>query len=478
MTKKETIRKLVFAVLDGEMDGPDPRECTGTFSDWLTDNGHCDGPKPSNRRYVRFAVQDWREAQEESRGILNDLSTRVHYDEESDAYRFWPPGHRRAFAISGDNIREMKRQYSNPPMGEGLSINQLCQAWGLSRDDFVFIKRELHWTHDQDEFTDEEHESRTSQEMLRDRVMRSRGQLHRDAARRDLKQAKEDAAKWRAFAETVLDDLREAWGDPCDVPRCRPRGRELAVFSPADLHIGKLGIHGYTPEAAHDAVMRTTVALAEDVLARGCDAAQLVLGNDWMHIDTPGKTTTRGTPQDSAPLRDCIRASVRTSRAVVEHLRRSFGGVTVRVVPSNHDQHASFWLVEVLAAYYAGCEDVDVIETTAERQYQRFGRNLLGFEHGDGAKESELPLLMAREAKTDWSQTDWRYWHTGHLHHLKEVDRGVVICQAPSLSGHDRWHDKKGYVTAERANVAYVYDQEAGQVARLLRRYAAETQAA
>ena len=214
LSKREHIRELVFAALD-EGTLPNPRASAQDYARHLIDAGETDCPQPSAARYVRMSVQDYDEAPEEDApSILSDIQHRSSHDEENDVYSFWPPGNRRPFQIAGSDLRQMKRQYSNPPMGEGLTINALCQAWGLPRDVFKFIARERGWTHDQDEFTSEEHAGQTTAELLRDREMRSRGELHRAAAKQQHAQVKADAAKWRAFHDSILDEVRSSLSAP------------------------------------------------------------------------------------------------------------------------------------------------------------------------------------------------------------------------------------------------------------------------
>lgn len=478
--KKEVIRDHVFAACEawrnrdpGEW--PDPRNSAADFARYLIAEGLTGCPLPSASRYVRFALQDWHESiTAETPSIIGNVERRYSHDEENDLYSFWPPGQRRPFAISGEDIRAMKRQYSNPPMGEGLTVNQLCQAWGLSRDLFVFIKRELGWTHDQDEFTAEEHASQTAQEMLRDREMRSRGELHRAAAKAQHERVKADAAKWRRFHDSILEEVRDSLAAPIrlgELALPSDGSNRLAIISPSDLHIGKLDIND-RPADTYNAVIETTREIAAMASDAGARRAVLLLGNDWGHVDTPARTTTRGTPQDSQSLRRVVRESVVTARDLVLEVVRWFDEVELRVVPSNHSKTGDLWMVEVLAAMFSDHHGIVAHMDTSERQYMRHGCSLIGFEHGDGAKEADLGAIMAREMPQDWGQTTYRYWHIGHMHHLRERDvGGAVVCMAPSLSTTDRWHDKNGYLLSQRANVGYLYDEYDGQIARYVRNY-------
>ena len=55
------------------------------------------------------------------------------------------------------------------------------------------------------------------------------------------------------------------------------------------------------------------------------------------------------------------------------------------------------------------------------RKYFKYHNNLIGTTHGDGAKENDLPLLMAHEAKEDWAVVNHRYFYTHHIHHKSRL---------------------------------------------------------
>jgi len=185
-------------------------------------------------------------------------------------------------------------------------------------------------------------------------------------------------------------------------------------------------------------------------------------------VDKGDGATTRGTPQDVDGLpQDTIGAGYDLLVDLIDRVRQ-FGEVEVMVVPDNHAEWSEYHTMHGLRLGYRNVSDVRVRCETDPRQYIRYGKCLIGLEHGDGAKDTKLPMIMAKERPEDWGETRWRFFLTGHLHHLAEKDRGVVIMQAPSLSGDDRWHDKQGYVTADRGNVAYLFDRELGHTDRML----------
>lgn len=464
MTKKEIVFKYVEAELS-DVNAPGSIDSALEYARGLIEEGRVEGPEQSVARYVREAIQDLAEdpGEEAGKGRFGRVASLVVYVESEDVYRCYKPG--APFEVSGEDYREMRRDYVNPPAGNGMTVNGVCKKWGIARPDFEFLKTEAGWTHDTDEFTTQEHATKTVREMMNDREMRSRRRLEVEWMREQQKRDAADADRWRAFSRSTLEELKAAVAEPVPYnPSGDVRsGEELFVFSPSDLHLGKLGVDGYNLEVAYARVWECADYFFTEARERGINDALIVLGNDWGHIDNPHSQTTRGTPQDSAPYREVVRWSAQVARGLVEYFAKEFDRTKVVVVPSNHSKAGDFWLEELLSACFPG----RVLEA-GERTYFTWGQNLVGLEHGDGAKDADLPMIMAKEKPQQWASTKYRYWLTGHLHHLREIDRGVIICQAPSLSGADRWHDKNGYVLADKLGVAYIFDKQLGQTQRWL----------
>jgi hypothetical protein len=141
---------------------------------------------------------------------------------------------------------------------------------------------------------------------------------------------------------------------------------------------------------------------------------------------------------------------------------------------SNHDYQSGFHLAHALKAWFRNTKDVSVDAGVAHRKYYKYGSNLIGLEHGDGAKMDNLPLLMAQERADLWAATKYRYWYLHHLHHkVKHKWRdskdfiGVTVEYLRSPSSSDSWHSRKGFTGSPKAVEAFVHEFDKGQVARL-----------
>jgi hypothetical protein len=287
----------------------------------------------------------------------------------------------------------------------------------------------------------------------------------------------------RRLAEEKIGDLltgmleRFKQAAPVRQPVAYPqRGEGMFELSLMDLHLGKLswapetGRH-YDPETAE----KMFWAALEDLLgkASGCRPEKIlfVAGNDYFNTDVMGRTTTAGTPQDDGLTwkQGFIRGRDLLVRAI-ERLRE-VAPVHVTCVNGNHDTARVFYLGEVLSAWFGRTPDVTVDNAPTQRKYVHYGRNLIGFTHGNNERHPNLPLLMASEQPQAWANSQHREWHLGHWHIKRhkmflpvEDQQGVLVRIVPSLCPADSWHSSMGY-SGRLAAEAYFWHPKDGCVA-------------
>jgi len=258
------------------------------------------------------------------------------------------------------------------------------------------------------------------------------------------------------------------------------KGNHLLVVNPADIHIGKLAValetgEDYDTDIAVSRVLEGIEGILSKSAGFDIDRILFCIGNDIMHIDNVYNTTTAGTPQDAdGKWWQHYEIALDLYVRCVEMLRQ-VAPVDVVHSMSNHDYQSGFHLAHSLKAWFRNAKDVDFDISVAHRKYYTYGKNLIGLEHGDGAKMMNLPLTMANERPLEWSQTSHRYWYLHHLHHKvknKWLDGkdyiGVTVEYMRSPSGTDSWHARKGYVGTPKAVEGFIHAKESGQVARLV----------
>ena len=254
----------------------------------------------------------------------------------------------------------------------------------------------------------------------------------------------------------------------------------LLVINPADIHIGKYANHietgdGYNVEIACERVLEGLQGLIDKSKGFEVDRVLFCIGNDVLHIDNVYNTTTAGTNQDvDGKWWEHFEIALALYVKCVEILRE-IAPVDVIHSMSNHDYQSGFHLAHALKSWFRLDDEVTFDISVAHRKYYKYGKNLIGLEHGDGAKMANLPLTMAQERPLLWSETTHRYWYLHHLHHKvkhKWLDAkdfiGVTVEYMRSPSGTDSWHSRKGYVGVPRAIESFLHQKDSGQVARLV----------
>jgi hypothetical protein len=276
------------------------------------------------------------------------------------------------------------------------------------------------------------------------------------------------------FANNLLEDLKNIDNKPYTLKRTKA-SKELSyllVIDPADIHIGKLCDSfetgsDYNSQIAVKRVKEGVQGIIDKVKGFKIDKIMFIGGNDILHIDTPKRTTTSGTAQDTDGM--WYSNFLIAKQLYVDILNKLVDIADVHFVynPSNHDYMTGFFLSDVIKTYFKDCKNITFDTSIAHRKYFVYHDNLIGTTHGDGAKNTDLGPLMANESK-DWSSCKHRYIYTHHVHHKNAKDFiGVTIESLRSPSGTDSWHDRNGYTGVPKAIEAFLHCKSNGQIARI-----------
>jgi hypothetical protein len=272
--------------------------------------------------------------------------------------------------------------------------------------------------------------------------------------------------------EEILQLIKDHAPKYPTIKRNKLKDGHLLVIDPADVHIGKLCEAFETGEDYDNqiAVQRVKEGV-QGILdkSKGFDIDKIVFigGNDILHIDTPKRTTTSGTPQDTVGM--WYSNFLIAKKLYIECIEMLCSIADVHFIfnPSNHDYTHGFFLCDAIATYFRNAENITFDVSISHRKYFVYGQNLIGSTHGDGAKTNDLGALMAHESK-DWSKCKHRYFYTHHVHHKTAKDLiGCTVEALRSPSGTDSWHDRNGYTGAPKAIEGFIHSKEFGQVARL-----------
>lgn len=245
-------------------------------------------------------------------------------------------------------------------------------------------------------------------------------------------------------------------------------------ISPFDIHSGKVtlekdDIETVVVEAVQEIISLAPIEQIEEIV--------IVLGQDMCNVDNFFMTTTKGTPQDNiTSIPEMIRKARRICVSLID-MARQIAKVKVIFVEGNHDRMLTYAIGDMIAAWYRNDPNVTVDNEESPRKYYRYYDNLIAFTHGDEENHRDLGAIVATESPLLWGATKFREIHLGHFHKSKKTTQvdvdsfaGYKIRVLPSLSGTDRWHKRKGYLS-HREMEAYLYHKHKGLKAILPYRY-------
>ncbi|MCT4135012.1 hypothetical protein HZP67_09770 [Elizabethkingia anophelis] len=257
-----------------------------------------------------------------------------------------------------------------------------------------------------------------------------------------------------------------------DIKRKRQKKSNLLIINPADVHIGKLASafetgDEYSSEIAINRVHEGVDGIIDKSIGFNIDKIILVGGNDILHVDTPRATTTSGTFQNTDDM--WYNNFLKAFNLYVEVIEKLLVLSDVHFIfcPSNHDYQSGFFLCQSVSQYFRNNKNITFDVSIQHRKYYKYGFNLIGFTHGDGGKQQDLPLAMAHESK-DWSKCKHRYIYIHHIHHKTSKDyQGVNVESMRSPSGTDSWHHRNIYCNNIKAIEGFVHDKDHGRIASL-----------
>lgn len=251
-------------------------------------------------------------------------------------------------------------------------------------------------------------------------------------------------------------------------PSCYNVNGKMLELNLADLHVGKLAWVGESGENYdHKIAKKRFNYIIDDVITRTqhykFEKILFVFSNDFFHFDTIETTTTRGTRQDSdVRWQKLFKIGI---EMLVEGINKlsTIAPVETFYVGANHDKMTSYYAICYLYAWFKDNKYVTVNTEPKSRKYVEFGKNLIGFCHGE-INPKRLSGLMAIEAKEAWGRTDFHEMHSAHFHSEKAIfeENGLIVRFVSSPTSTDAWHYENGFVGAIKKAQSFIWDREFG----------------
>jgi hypothetical protein len=245
----------------------------------------------------------------------------------------------------------------------------------------------------------------------------------------------------------------------------------MATYLLGDPHFGMKAIAAEAGEdfdlATADRLTRAGIDRLADVTPAAETALLVVIGDNTHADNSSNRTPGSGHALDvdgrhhQAVLASAKAWTYAAKRLLVRHAR-----VKLWFMPGNHDPDTAYALALCLSMYFENEPRIEVDLSPSLYRYMRFGKVLIGAHHGHGAKQADLPLIMAVDSPEDWGASSFRYCYQGHIHHdsVKEI-QGVRVESIRSLAAKDAWHAGQGYRSL-RDTRSIVHHKDFGEVER------------
>lgn len=243
------------------------------------------------------------------------------------------------------------------------------------------------------------------------------------------------------------------------------------LYTLTDCHVG---MRSWAPETGEDwdlEIAERVLISAFHQMIESSPPAAIALVNqlgDFLHYDGLSPVTPlHGNILDAdGRYPKVVRVAVRILRTIIDLSLKKHKTVIVLMSEGNHDPASSVWLRHLFSLLYENEPRVQVMETSMPYYVYQHGETMLAFHHGHLSKNNALPLLFAAQYPKIWGETTRRYCHTGHRHHVEEIEHsGMIVIQHPTIAARDAYAARSGWI-ADRSMTAITYHSKHGQVAR------------
>lgn len=244
------------------------------------------------------------------------------------------------------------------------------------------------------------------------------------------------------------------------------------VYTLTDSHVGALAWHRENLQGDWDLKIaeRTLIGCFEYMVnvapaAKVGIVAQL---GDFLHSDgmLPVTPTSHHILDQDGRFPKVVQAAIRILRRIVNLALEKHEKVVVLMAEGNHDLASSVWLRAMFQALYENEPRVEVIDSELPYYVYKHGKTMLAWHHGHLKKNDGLPILFASQFPKIWGETEKRYAHCGHRHHVEEKEHsGITVIQHSTLAARDAYASRGGWMS-ERQCTAITYHADYGQVAR------------
>lgn len=270
----------------------------------------------------------------------------------------------------------------------------------------------------------------------------------------------------------IIDKLFNKNIKPINFPK-KPINKTLdedsvMVLGAVELHLGKEAREfdvgeNYNVDIAVDRYETIVKVICEEQEYRKAHKLVYGIGNDFLNVDTPSNTTTKGTQQlGGISSYELFDIGLKLQLESLLTLREHFNEIEVVLVKGNHSNQLEYALFRALQQRFIKDNVVRFRDDYKEIQAIEMGNTSIFMTHGD-SNYKRIVESMSKEFYKIYGNTENRYILLGHLHHKQKIDElnGFTVFRLSSPSGIDRWHYKERYLSQAGQEI-FTFSKETG----------------
>jgi hypothetical protein len=242
----------------------------------------------------------------------------------------------------------------------------------------------------------------------------------------------------------------------------------VTVLGAVELHLGKEAREfdvgeNYNVDIAIERYETIINVLCEEQEYRKSHKLVYGIGNDFINIDTPANTTTKGTFQyGGISSYELFDIGLKLQLQSLLTLREKYNEIEVVLVKGNHANQLEYALFRALQQRFINDDVVSFRDDYKDIQAIELGNTSVFMTHGD-SNYKRIIESMSKEFYKIYGNTEYRYILLGHLHHKQKIDElnGFTVFRLSSPSGIDRWHYKERFVSQAGQEI-FTFSKETG----------------
>jgi len=367
---------------------------------------------------------------------------------------------------------------------ESKTHTEAAKKLGINRHKVGDVIRDVYLRMNSDLSTEavncETEQSEASKKYLSEYIVKGESILYDEDGNEKLRWVKTDSNKamqLKAYEDAVTSllekleskELKLDFDLKLNNPKNILSSEEAVVYPLGDMHIGMFSWDketgdDYDLEIAHKTIITAYKKLCAS--APDTETAFLINLGDFFHIDNYNGMTAKSNNRLDFDTRwpKVLETGLQIMVELVYMLLQKHTKIIIRNAKGNHDTHSTIFLNAYLKAWFKNDERVIVEQSPATFWFHKWGKNLIGVTHGDTVKMDTLPEIMAADAEKYWSDTKYRYWYIGHVHHMQKKEfRSCIVESFNTIAAKDAWHYESGY-RSQRLIKYKVLHKEYGEI--------------